>query len=633
MLLDLILLLLPTFRLIIKLFKSPKLNEIETSAAVIGHHFPEVKDRLINSIQLIKHKDESNSEELTNAAFLKTFKSVENLNFQKVINYSRLKYFLKLAGLAILTFAIFNTLNKDIRSASNRLLHFNTSFIKPNEFSLKLLPGNLEVKKNENLDIKILASGNPPKTIDVFTKDLFQSEFTSQNVILDSNNTYQLRLRNIKNSFSYFAGNDRVKTDTYQINVTSPPQISGLTIEIIPPNYSRLPKVIQNDNGNLNVLKGTKINFDLTSSKLLSKATIITSDSTNKEFEVTKNSAKGSLLIKKELEYYFEIYDSTNNKNENPIKYSIAMTPDNFPEIEVTNPKQYSLLPQNDLMSINYNIKDDFGFAKCLLKYNVSKEKDVFSDEDFKSINLSISNTELEQTLFYNWDLTKLFLKENEIVTFYLEIFDNDNINGPKATRSNIFKIRVPTLNELFAEVENTQDNAIDDLAKTMKDEKMLKTELAELQNELKQNEKKIDWNEKEKIEQAANKFEEVTKNIEEIKDKLEEMQNKMMQNNLLSEETMKKYDELQDLLDELTSDEMKKAMEEMQNSLKDMMRDKVQNSLDNLTENEKMFQKSIERTLNLLKKIQIEQKMEELIKRTENIVDNLDKQKEKTEN
>ena len=286
LLLDLILLLLPTFRLIIKLFKSPKLNEIETSAAVIGHHFPEVKDRLINSIQLIKHKDESNSEELTNAAFLKTFKSVENLNFQKVINYSRLKYFLKLAGLAILTFAIFNTLNKDIRSASNRLLHFNTTFIKPNEFSLKLLPGNLEVKKNENLDIKILASGNPPKTIDVFTKDLFQSEFTSQNVILDSNNTYQLRLRNIKNSFSYFAGNDRVKTDTYQINVTSPPQISGLTIEIIPPNYSRLPKVIQNDNGNLNVLKGTNINFDLTSSKLLSKAVIITSDSTNKEFEV-----------------------------------------------------------------------------------------------------------------------------------------------------------------------------------------------------------------------------------------------------------------------------------------------------------------------------------------------------------
>ncbi|MCB9248112.1 MAG: hypothetical protein H6613_06005 [Ignavibacteriales bacterium] len=162
-----------------------------------------------------------------------------------------------------------------------------------------MLPGNLEIKKNEDLDIKILASGNPPKTIDVFTKDLFQSEFTSQNVILDSNNTYQLRLRNIKNSFSYFAGNDRVKTDTYQINVTSPPQISGLTIEIIPPNYSRLPKVIQNDNGNLNVLKGTKINFDLTSSKLLSKATIITSDSTNKEFEVTKNSAKGSLLIKK----------------------------------------------------------------------------------------------------------------------------------------------------------------------------------------------------------------------------------------------------------------------------------------------------------------------------------------------
>ncbi|MCB9248113.1 MAG: hypothetical protein H6613_06010 [Ignavibacteriales bacterium] len=52
-------------------------------------------------------------------------------------------------------------------------------------------------------------------------------------------------------------------------------------------------------------------------------------------------------------------------------------------------------------MSINYNIKDDFGFAKCLLKYNVSKEKEMSSsDENFRSLNLSISKTELEQTLF-----------------------------------------------------------------------------------------------------------------------------------------------------------------------------------------------------------------------------------------
>ena len=48
-------------------------------------------------------------------------------------------------------------------------------------------------------------------------------------------------------------------------------------------------------------------------------------------------------------------------------------------------------------------------------------------------------------------------------------------------------------------------------------------------------------------------------------------MQNELQENNFLSKETMEKYMELQKLMDEMTSDEMKKAMEKLQDALEKM--------------------------------------------------------------
>ncbi|MBK7105414.1 MAG: hypothetical protein IPH62_09030 [Ignavibacteriae bacterium] len=614
-----------------KLFKKPEQTSIESASNQIGFHFPQVKDKLLNSIQLLKNDDSNFSPQLKDAAFLDVFNSVKDLQFAKVINYSHLKYFSKITALFILIFFVFILLNQDLRSASNRVINFGKTFSKPNEFSLEIFPGNLEIQKNENVEIKIIAKGNAPNTIEFFTKNQFQSEFISQNIFLDSNKIYTLQIRNVKSSFTYFAGNKNYKTDIFKINVSTTPQITSLVLEIIPPEYSKLPKIIQNDNGNLLVLKGSKVNFNLKTSKEIINATIIINDSLKEKLIIDKKNITGTYKIFNEMNYFFEIIDSAKNKNENPIYYSVKIIPDEFPAIEITKPEQNSLLPQNNLININYTIKDDFGFSNCILNYKISETNEENSEQKFNQLILAIDKSELEQALYYNWDLTKLFLRENNIVTFFIDVFDNDNISGPKQTRSNFFKIRIPTLNELFAEVENTQENAIDELTKTMKEAEELKLELNEINNELKKNENKIDWNEKERIEQAAKKFEEVSEKIEDVKNNLHEMQNKMMQNNLLSEETMKKYEELQNLFDELNSDELKKALENLNDSMKDLMRDKVQNSLENLSMNEKAFQKSIERTLNLLKQIQIEQKMDEIVKRTEKIVENLEELKKNT--
>ena len=610
-----------------------KINRIESASKEIGKYYPTIKDNLLNSLQIISGNTSNSSEYLINAAFENTYSKVSAFNFLELINYNKLKKYLVALGIILVTSIIlFATFNSFLLGAS-RLVNFRTEYNKPVEFSLEVVSGNKKIKRGQNILLEIRTVGNAPRNIFLSTKSIVESEFTDHPLKSDSLGVLKLELRDIKNDFIYYAHAGEVFTDTFNISVTSPPLINQMTFEIIPPNYSKLPVSIQENNGNITALKGTRVNFNFVSTKELLSANRIFFNKKSDSLRINGKNVNGSFRIFTDDKFHFKILDKDNNSNENPIEYSVKVINDLEPEIVIVRPEQVSMIPNNDLVSINYNVKDDYGFTKVLLNYYISSSEQSGNSEEVTSFELSINKNEIEQSLYYNWDLARLSLKENEIVTYYLEVFDNDYVSGPKSTKSPLYKLRIPTLNELFAEADNTQESAIEELVETLKDAEELQTELNQLSSELKQDEKEINWNEKEKIEESVKKFEEIANKMNDVQEKLENMRQQMAENNLLSEETMQMYNELQDLMDELGSDEMKKALEEMQKSLEQLMRDKVQQSLENMAMNEEMFQKSIERTLNLLKKIQVEQKMDEVIKRTEKIVEDLDKLSEETEN
>ena len=612
------------------IFKKNTLAEYYHISKKIGFHFPEVKDNLLNSLQLLEDKHNT-SLSLTNAAFESVYKKIHKLDLAKIIDYTSLKkifnIFIALFSLSFFSILVF----PQMRSASLRLIHFNTQYIKPSEFNLEVLKMNFKIKKNGTLTIKVKGIGKVPDNISIATKTKLETEFIEHIVPADSNNIFKLKLDGIKNSFSFFAHKDKVRTKEFFVEVLNPPIINSLRLKIIPPRYSHLPSFIQEDNGNVEVLPGTKINFNINSTKDLLYVNLIKNDSAKIPLTVQKNKAMGSINVYNNFNYQIRLVDTDSSKNNNPIKYEVKTLLDNFPFITIFAPKKNSFLPQNDLLAVNSLIKDDYGFSKLILHYRITESLFTKPDINFIDIKIPITKNELEQQVFYNWDLGNLQLKEKDVVTFYLEVFDNDNINGPKSTKSELFKIRVPSLNELFKQAEISQNNAVQDLTETLKESEKLKKELKEISDELKQNKKKIDWNEKEKIEKSVEKFKKLAKKIDDIQSNIDKMKKEMTQNNLLSEETMKKYNELQNLMNELNSDALQKALEKMQKALQQLNRDQVQNNMENFADSEEAFKQSIERTLNLLKRIQIEQKVDEVIKRTEKLTKDIQKLSEET--
>ncbi len=592
------------------------------SANKVGKHFPEIKDDLLNAMQLVS-SDKSNrlySTALLDAAFKNVYERAKPIRFESIVDFSKVKkltfYFISSLVFCVLLFAIV----PGLMAASNRLVNFNKEFIPPAKFYFEVYPGNSELTKGENVDFVIKVKGEVPKKVFLQTREEAQTNFEEHELQKDSSGDYKFSIQQIRSSLYYFASAEDIQSEEYQIKVIDRPVIRSLDVKVISPAYSSIPVLEQKDNGNISALVGSNVEISLLSNKELKSAHIEFEDTTTAELKVQGNLVKGSFRIRKDNSYIIVLNDLSKNNNLQPVRYYIKALYDSNPAIELIYPKQDVNLANDSRVPIEVKVNDDYGFSKLILNYKLTSSRYEPAQEKFSSIEISIDKKIKEQIIDHVWNLTQLNPAVNDVYSFYLEIFDNDNVSGPKSAKTQTINVRVPSLDEILSNADETQENVQDEMQETLKEAEELKKDLEKIDKDLKQDKPQLSWEEKEKIEQALDKFEKLQEKMESASEQLKQMQNELQQNNLLSEETLEKYMELQKLMDEMTSDEMKKAMQKMQDALEKMNRNQTQDAMNQMKMDEEKFKKSIERTMNLLKRIQVEQKIDEMIKRTENL-------------
>ena len=600
-------------------------------AGETGNHFPGIKDNLLNAIQLLNDETTSYSRELIQAAFKDVYDKTSDIDFTSVIHF-RQKRLMRISLITFVTGIIFIFALFPMRSAAYRLVQYNEDFKAPLRYSFNIQPGNAEITKGEDIDIIITAANEQPKSITFMSKTKEHAGYETTRVFPDSAGRFVNKLTSLNSSLKYYVEAEDVQSDTYEITVIDRPIISKFEITINPPSYSRLPKVTQKDNGSAEVLPGTSIDFAIESTKPLQSASLVLNDSVNIELSVNEETVSGRLNIMHNTEYYVSVTDKEGIENEDPILYTITTLEDQYPSIEITQPGKNMQLGLENALPLTVKINDDYGFSSLRLKYQFTSSNYTETGKEFESIDLPFVKSKKEQDVYYTWNLTALNLKAGDVISYSAEVADNDFVSGPKKRESKVYTLRVPELDELFANADAVQKSAETNLEKTLKEAEELSKEMKEINNSLKKDDREITWEEKENIEKALDKFESLQNKVEDIQKQLNEMSKDLSENKLLSEETLNNYMQLQDLMDQLSSEEMKAAMEKMREQMQSLMRDKVQDQMDNLQFDEEAFKKSVERTLNLLKRIQVEQKVDELIKRTEEMAKQMEELNKKTE-
>jgi len=142
-----------------RLFKLSKGINYKDAAGLIGNHFPEVSDKLVNTLQLNNEVDDS---ELMLASVEQKSQELEPIPFKMAINFKRNLKYLKYAAIPVVVFLIVNYFGKEkvFSSSYERVVNYSEAYEPPAPFSFFVVNESLQAVEDKNFELKVRTVGD-----------------------------------------------------------------------------------------------------------------------------------------------------------------------------------------------------------------------------------------------------------------------------------------------------------------------------------------------------------------------------------------------------------------------------------------------------------------------------------------
>jgi hypothetical protein len=611
-------------------------EEDDTTARKVGRAFPEVRDRLLDAMQLaaIFEQQQLFSPDLVAAALEDFSRDTKDVDFRSMVSFSASQRWAKLLGAAVfvcvLVFVLFPTL---FFGAAGRLMRYNEAFASPAALRFVVTPGDSSVVRGESVAVTIRVEGNPVPEVMLHSKGVLEDQFVATHVKPSPDGAFHSTFSSLKTTMQYYARSGNVRSNVYTLSVIDRPVIKSLRLTIVPPSYSGLPTIHADENvGDVSALRGTRIHLLVGANKGLSSGKIEFSDGSADPLVMSGAEARGLMHIMKERSYHIVLWDSSGTESSDPVEYTLKVIPDAYPTVSIVLPGASMDVTDKSEVNLAIRIADDFGFSGLRLGYTLiqSRYERPSTTPTYVSLLLPPGHT-TEAVVPYLWKLAGLHLVPEDVLSYFVEVADNDNVSGPKKAVSETYTLRLPSLDEVLADADLNQSASTEEIQQALEKAEQARKELNELRQSIQAEQNKVGWEERQKAEEILKKYQEITRAMEEAANKVDQLKTDLQKNQLLSRETLEKYQELQHVMAEMNSPEFAEAMKKLQQAMEQMSPEAMKNALKNFSFSEENFRKSIERTLALLKRIQIEQKLDAAIHRGENIVNQQEQLQKKT--
>jgi hypothetical protein len=601
-----------------KLFRIGKIISHRQAAQIIGQHFGNVEDKLLNTLQLKELSDNNPAQaDLIRASIDQKISGLRPVPFSNAIDLTGNKKYLKFAITPIIVIIAFLLAAPNIiTEPTARIINHQTYYEKAAPFQFLLENEKLETIQNDNFFINLKIEGETvPESVNIL--------IDNQTIRMrkKSNVSFTHTLRNLQNDKTFSFEADGFRSDNYKLKVLPRPIILNFETELQYPSYTRKTNEILKNTGDISVPEGSKINWIFYT---------VDTDEISMRFKDTL------IVIKPGEDTEFKFQDQffsnqsysivTSNKyitGADSMQFAINVVPDVYPTINI---EEYRDSTASERLFFRGLIKDDYGFKKLSFFYKVSN----ISQKPFESQKLSIQKELNQQQFFHFFDLNSITLQPGDEIEYYFEVWDNDGINGSKSTRSQKMFYKTQSLEEIQENVEVAKQEIKSNMESVLKDIQLLQQEIDEINRDLfeKQN---LNWQDKLQIEDLLNRHKSIQKNIEELQEKNEQKMEDQQKLSEVDEELLQKQMELQKMMEELLTDEMKEMIDEIQKLLDELDKDKLSEMMEEMKMDNKSLEESLDRSLELFKQFEFEQKLQETIDKLQELAKKQDKLSEET--
>jgi hypothetical protein len=583
----------------------------EESAKLIGKHFPVIADRLLNVLQLSSHQNHS---ALAEACIFQKSSSFRDIPFESAIDFKQNSKYLKYFAVPFVLILLLLFIDRGIFTQSTkRIVQFNQEFSPQAPFTFSLQK-DLFAYFNEDFTLELSLNGNaiPEAAYIVSGSQRLKMETLGQG-------KFSYTFEKIQNEIDLQIEASGFFSSPYKIQLINRPELTKINVKLSYPSYIGKNAEQLDNAGALEVPEGTKVTWQIgTANSARAQISFASTGGANEMQTVDDQTFNFSKNIKEPDQYSISL-ENEKSKNKDQFSYPIGVIKDQYPQIVVDNLRD-SILFKNILLG--GSLSDDYGITGLKLHYQIIKGNKELA---LKTVPISLASTRNQQNFFYQWAVDSLGLQPGDKLTYHLQVWDNDGVNGRKSSRSANYIFALPSEEELKTDISKSQRTAETKIDQSLQKAKDLKQSIDEAQEKIK-GKQSLDWQDKKMLEDLIEQKQKLDKAINDLQKENSLLEQKKESFSEESERIKEKSEQIQKLMNELLDDETKKLFEELEKLLKQNADpSQMQKLLEKMDRKEINMEKELERTLALFKQLQYDYKLEQAI-------DDLKQQKEKQE-
>ena len=592
---------------LVNLMRFRKKMSYEQAALLIGRFFPEVQDKLLNTLQLSDTAEPHASDELLLATIEQRTQQLAPLRFSDAVDLKgNLRYlYLFLVLLAVLV-ALVVFLPHFAVQPTQRILSYEKEFEKPLPFSVSLSDESIETIQGAEVRFAIHVEGSRIPDAFYVKSPEGQQVFDKKTV-----NDFAYTFKNLFHDITFqVVGGDYVSRPV-TITVHPNPVLLSYQCRVSYPAYiHRSPEVLRGKT-RIMVPQGTKLGFDFMLRD--SDTAFVTQDSITRHIPVEQDQVTVLMTATETTSFDFSSRNAW-SAGFDPLQFTVDVIPDAYPDIRVESFDE----ELSDRVYYSGLLADDYGFSKlvchCEIQQTVKRKLDL---------PVTFDRSTSKSSFFYTIHLDSLGVLPGQQVEVCFEVWDNDGFHGPKSKRSETFTYHKPSMAALDSIAEQTENDIMDRMAQNADEAESLKKDIEKMLQEL-MSKKDPDWSDKEKIKDLLEKEMQIEEEWNQLQEDQQKLNDFMKEHELANEELLKKQEKINELFEELVSDELKKMMEEIEKLLDEMPRDRMQNLLRDMQKDSKKMQDLLDRNLSLLEQLKMEKELNTLMDQLNELGDQL---------
>jgi len=598
-------------------------------AREIDRHFPHFKNRLEAALEFVRNplKWEIYSAELLEAAVCQASELVKDdwkvrSLVSRVLKGEKKKvriegYAASVLLVVLLAFSIADPFG--LYQVFQNYCHPVDLLRRERAFRIFVHPGNITILRGDSVQIRAVGTIHRPEDMVVHFWQAGRGKEAQSMTYRQDQFEYNHTFQRVENDLSYYVQQRTARTDTFRVRVTNNPFVTELVFHYDYPAYTALPRYETARDKAIQALRGTRVALSGRSSNPLVRAEIVLEPDSVRPAAISgERNFSDTLYLQNDGGYRISLEDCWGLANSDTLVYPITVIPDELPAIVLRFPGPEAQVDERMKQPLLFEVADDFGVSRVELHF----QKQDPAGQSNPPTRRTIASWKKARAYVmdqYVWDLKQLRLLPEDVVTYRLFVFDNDRVSGPKSVSTPEYRIRFPSLEDIFDQEQQHQEEIVSNIQQLGEKGEKLREQVRQMSEAIERGQK-VEWEEGRKLDQAVREQVEMLEQVRRLAKELQESIEQMERGNLVSSEVIDKLAKVQQLLEDVTTDRMKEVMEKLQQALDKLDQQELSQTMENLEISQEQLLEKLDRTLALLEKLRLEQQMDYLVNRTEEL-------------